>query len=213
MVAATGGRGCPEMVVFIHLDFTATLGREQWRSKQGKIHELGSESQLPELAGDVVARDGDQGLSSAVPFLVHSGISVYLHVPGSEHRFKVVEAGGGGGRTCVGLGFLVLGGCRTRSSSQDQTSEPLVSGYVPETGCLSIIVLGASGDLAKKKTFPDLFHLYHQELIQSHDVHIFGYTRTKISDNDFERSHSSVRLSSMCSFLLDLGGIKKESEL
>lgn len=33
---------------------------------------------------------------------------------------------------------------------------------VPETGCLSIIVLGASGDLAKKKTFPALYNLYHQ---------------------------------------------------
>lgn len=31
---------------------------------------------------------------------------------------------------------------------------------VLETGCLSIIVLGASGDLAKKKTFPALFNLY-----------------------------------------------------
>ena len=31
-----------------------------------------------------------------------------------------------------------------------------------ESGCLSIIVLGASGDLAKKKTFPALFHLFHQ---------------------------------------------------
>lgn len=33
---------------------------------------------------------------------------------------------------------------------------------VQETGCLSIIVLGASGDLAKKKTFPALFHLFVQ---------------------------------------------------
>lgn len=33
---------------------------------------------------------------------------------------------------------------------------------VPETGCLSIIVLGATGDLAKKKTFPALFNLYRQ---------------------------------------------------
>lgn len=32
----------------------------------------------------------------------------------------------------------------------------------PETGCLSIVVLGASGDLAKKKTFPALFNLYRQ---------------------------------------------------
>lgn len=31
-----------------------------------------------------------------------------------------------------------------------------------ECGSLSIIVLGASGDLAKKKTFPALFNLYRQ---------------------------------------------------
>jgi glucose-6-phosphate 1-dehydrogenase len=33
---------------------------------------------------------------------------------------------------------------------------------VPETGCLSIIVLGASGDLAKKKTLPALYNLYRR---------------------------------------------------
>lgn len=37
---------------------------------------------------------------------------------------------------------------------------------LPETGCLSIIVLGASGDLAKKKTFPALFNLYRQVLFE-----------------------------------------------
>jgi glucose-6-phosphate 1-dehydrogenase len=31
-----------------------------------------------------------------------------------------------------------------------------------EQGCLSIVVLGASGDLAKKKTFPALYHLFEQ---------------------------------------------------
>ncbi|KAH6781773.1 glucose-6-phosphate dehydrogenase 6, partial [Perilla frutescens var. hirtella] len=55
---------------------------------------------------------------------------------------------------------------------------------VPETGCLSIIVLGASGDLAKKKTFPALFNLYRQGFLQSNEVHIFGYARTKISDQE-----------------------------
>ncbi|KAL8529415.1 hypothetical protein ACS0TY_006735 [Phlomoides rotata] len=55
---------------------------------------------------------------------------------------------------------------------------------VPESGCLSIIVLGASGDLAKKKTFPALFNLYRQGFLQSNEVHIFGYARTKISDDD-----------------------------
>ena len=31
---------------------------------------------------------------------------------------------------------------------------------VPETICLTIVVLGASGDLAKKKTYPALFQLH-----------------------------------------------------
>ncbi|XP_042498801.1 glucose-6-phosphate 1-dehydrogenase, cytoplasmic isoform-like [Macadamia integrifolia] len=53
---------------------------------------------------------------------------------------------------------------------------------VPETGCLSIVVLGASGDLAKKKTFPALFNLFRQGFLQPTEVHIFGYARTKISD-------------------------------
>lgn len=55
---------------------------------------------------------------------------------------------------------------------------------VPETGCLSIIVLGASGDLAKKKTFPALFNLYKQGFLQLKGVHIFGYSRTKLSDDE-----------------------------
>lgn len=51
-----------------------------------------------------------------------------------------------------------------------------------EQGCLSIIVLGASGDLAKKKTFPALYHLFEQGFIQSGEVHIFGYARSNLSD-------------------------------
>ncbi|CAA6664166.1 unnamed protein product [Spirodela intermedia] len=64
-----------------------------------------------------------------------------------------------------------------RSPSDDRDLD-----IVPETGCLSIIVLGASGDLAKKKTFPALYHLFKQGFLQSHEVHIFGYARTKLSD-------------------------------
>uniref|UniRef100_A0A1D1YA71 Glucose-6-phosphate 1-dehydrogenase n=1 Tax=Anthurium amnicola TaxID=1678845 RepID=A0A1D1YA71_9ARAE len=68
---------------------------------------------------------------------------------------------------------------RSVSFSDDKDSD-----VVPETECLSIIVLGASGDLAKKKTFPALFHLFKQGFLQSNEVHIFGYARTKISDDD-----------------------------
>lgn len=51
-----------------------------------------------------------------------------------------------------------------------------------ECGSLAITVLGASGDLAKKKTFPALFHLFRQGFLQPDEVHIFGYARSKITD-------------------------------
>jgi len=47
--------------------------------------------------------------------------------------------------------------------------------------CLTIVVLGASGDLAKKKTFPSLFQLYCGGLLPP-NVNIVGYARTKIDD-------------------------------
>lgn len=52
-----------------------------------------------------------------------------------------------------------------RSSVSSEGDDPsLDNTNVSETGSLSIIVLGASGDLAKKKTFPALFNLYQQVL-------------------------------------------------
>lgn len=44
----------------------------------------------------------------------------------------------------------------------DSFSDGRDSDISSEGGCLSIIVLGASGDLAKKKTFPALFNLFRQ---------------------------------------------------
>ena len=45
------------------------------------------------------------------------------------------------------------------------------------TGETIVVVLGASGDLAQKKTFPALFALYEQNLLPK-DVHIIGYARS-----------------------------------
>ncbi|KAI3933469.1 hypothetical protein MKX01_022048 [Papaver californicum] len=74
---------------------------------------------------------------------------------------------------------------RRRSSVLSEGDDPsLDNANVSESGSLSIIILGASGDLAKKKTFPALFNLYQQGFLQSNEVHIFGYARTKISDDE-----------------------------
>ncbi|WBW71901.1 glucose-6-phosphate 1-dehydrogenase Zwf1 [Schizosaccharomyces osmophilus] len=48
----------------------------------------------------------------------------------------------------------------------------------------SMVVFGASGDLAKKKTFPALFSLFKDGRLSS-DLVIVGYARSKIEPNDF----------------------------
>ena len=46
---------------------------------------------------------------------------------------------------------------------------------------LAIVIVGASGDLAKKKTYPSLLSLYADALIPS-DVFVYGYARSKMSN-------------------------------
>ncbi|KAK9089879.1 hypothetical protein Scep_028961 [Stephania cephalantha] len=48
---------------------------------------------------------------------------------------------------------------------------------------LSITVVGASGDLAKKKIFPALFALYYEDWLPEH-FQIFGYARSKMTDEE-----------------------------
>lgn len=54
-------------------------------------------------------------------------------------------------------------------------------GYL--NNALSIVVVGASGDLAKKKTFPALLDLYRHDFLPKF-VTICGYSRSSMSDED-----------------------------
>uniref|UniRef100_A0A0D9VV86 Glucose-6-phosphate 1-dehydrogenase n=1 Tax=Leersia perrieri TaxID=77586 RepID=A0A0D9VV86_9ORYZ len=56
---------------------------------------------------------------------------------------------------------------------------------VPEQGgaTVSITVVGASGDLAKKKIFPALFALFYEDWLPEHFT-VFGYARSKMSDEE-----------------------------
>jgi len=49
---------------------------------------------------------------------------------------------------------------------------------------LSIVVVGASGDLARRKIFPALFALYCQGFLPR-DFHVFGFARSAFSDEEF----------------------------
>ncbi|CAO3638740.1 unnamed protein product [Cunninghamella blakesleeana] len=51
-------------------------------------------------------------------------------------------------------------------------------------GSLTIVVLGASGDLAKKKTYPALFRLYRNGFLPE-NTYIVGYARSDFKHDDF----------------------------
>eukprot|EP01112_Ceratiomyxa_fruticulosa_P009641 TRINITY_DN2523_c0_g1_i1.p1 TRINITY_DN2523_c0_g1~~TRINITY_DN2523_c0_g1_i1.p1 ORF type:complete len:535 (-),score=118.12 TRINITY_DN2523_c0_g1_i1:71-1546(-) len=58
----------------------------------------------------------------------------------------------------------------------------------PEDESLVVVVLGGSGDLAKKKTFPALYALYVRQLLPPATA-IYGYARSHLSQAEF---HSSI---------------------
>ncbi|ELR16838.1 glucose6-phosphate dehydrogenase, C-terminal domain containing protein [Acanthamoeba castellanii str. Neff] len=60
---------------------------------------------------------------------------------------------------------------------------------IDEKSALTIIVLGASGDLAKKKTYPVLFSLYLHGLLPPNAI-IYGFARSKLDDADFKKQIS-----------------------
>ncbi|XP_043693676.1 glucose-6-phosphate 1-dehydrogenase, chloroplastic-like [Telopea speciosissima] len=56
---------------------------------------------------------------------------------------------------------------------------------------VSITVVGASGDLAKKKIFPALFALFYEDCLPEHFT-IFGYARSKMSDEELRNMISKT---------------------
>jgi glucose-6-phosphate 1-dehydrogenase len=48
---------------------------------------------------------------------------------------------------------------------------------------LAVVVIGASGDLAKKKTYPSLLDLYDDNLLPKNTI-IYGYARSKMSNDE-----------------------------
>ncbi|KAK9663960.1 hypothetical protein RND81_14G009300 [Saponaria officinalis] len=62
---------------------------------------------------------------------------------------------------------------------------------IREGSMLSITVVGASGDLAKKKIFPALFALFYEGCLPENFT-IFGYARTKMSDEQLRNMISET---------------------
>ncbi|XP_010270212.1 PREDICTED: glucose-6-phosphate 1-dehydrogenase, chloroplastic [Nelumbo nucifera] len=69
----------------------------------------------------------------------------------------------------------------TISSSYSEKSE----------STLSMTVVGASGDLAKKKIFPALFALFYEDCLPEHFI-VFGYARSKMTDEELRNMISKT---------------------
>ncbi|KAG1469713.1 hypothetical protein G6F56_003096 [Rhizopus delemar] len=69
---------------------------------------------------------------------------------------------------------------------------------------LTIIVLGASGDLAKKKTFPAIFALYKDGFLPK-NTKVMGYARSDLDEQEFHKRVQS-------NLEIDSDDLKKKSE-
>jgi glucose-6-phosphate 1-dehydrogenase len=58
----------------------------------------------------------------------------------------------------------------------------------PEVPPTTVVIFGASGDLANRKLLPGLFHLFHEGMLPEIFA-VVGYSRTDFSDDDF-REHA-----------------------
>ena len=58
----------------------------------------------------------------------------------------------------------------------------------PEVPPTTVVIFGASGDLARRKLLPGLFHLFHEGLLPE-SFAVVGYARTGLSDDEF-RDHA-----------------------
>jgi len=96
---------------------------------------------------------------------------------------------------------VIMSGCVTvvctPPFSLRSTSRPSSPMTIKEH--LNVVVFGASGDLAKKKTFPALFSL-HSEGLLPESVNIIGYARSKISEEEFWENFVSPSLGKLPSY-------------
>ena len=58
----------------------------------------------------------------------------------------------------------------------------------PEVPPTTVVIFGASGDLARRKLLPGLFHLFHEGMLPE-SFAVIGYARTDLSDDEF-RDHA-----------------------
>ncbi|OQV19634.1 Glucose-6-phosphate 1-dehydrogenase [Hypsibius exemplaris] len=73
-----------------------------------------------------------------------------------------------------------------KGAEQDKLLEGIPKDEWEKDSLYSLIILGASGDLAKKKIYPTLWSLYRDNLLPSNTIFV-GYARSKLSIADLRK--------------------------
>lgn len=79
-------------------------------------------------------------------------------------------------------GIIPVDAIESGSLTNDSSHSSIDNSWLTSAS-LAIVVVGASGDLAKKKTFPSLLNLYDDNLLPS-DTKIWGFARSKLTNDD-----------------------------
>ena len=98
------------------------------------------------------------------------------------HSARYVYSGQRGG---------LFSGCVDFLSNMENTAANSAASMIHTRQGLTIVVLGASGDLAKKKTYPSLFKLFAAGYLPTH-TNIIGFARSKYSNESFREKYRGV---------------------
>ncbi|GMH20386.1 hypothetical protein Nepgr_022227 [Nepenthes gracilis] len=77
------------------------------------------------------------------------------------------------------------------ATSSHERSDGLCFDYRKDESTVSITVVGASGDLAKKKIFPALFALFYEDCLPKHFT-VYGYARSKMTNAELRNMVSKT---------------------
>ncbi|KAK8648135.1 hypothetical protein V6N13_128897 [Hibiscus sabdariffa] len=125
-------------------------------------------------------------ISSASPrFSVPAKAKVFVQSPGNSHQNAVLMQDGAVAAKVSPVEketpLEKLKGDLLSVTSSKEWDEKAGFDINENESTVSITVVGASGDLAKKKIFPALFALYYEGCLPQHFT-IYGYARSKMTD-------------------------------
>ena len=140
----------------------------------------GCESGARERAWEVLLRARAMGSAASLP---PQATQVSFSKADFEELLHVVDTSQKNVKEALGKAGIALGEAPKQQPAPSAASIGLEQ-EAWRSGKLSVTVLGATGDLAKKETFPALLDLFAHDYLQ-HEAVIVGFARKSMTTEDF----------------------------